>query len=561
MPLTRRQLLSAAGAGAGAVALGLPQAAGAVQRVSPLAVGPDGAADVLRLARVWPGTTPRLLDAFDDTHVVFDDGSIEVLLWPGDLARLEATGMRFEITVADLVSRDRALEASAGGRPVDLAPQPGERTGYRRLEDVNADLRELAARFPGQARLVELPHKSLEGRTVLAIEIAEDVAASDGRPTFYMDGIHHAREWPACEFTIMWAFDLLESYAAGDTQVVSLMKKLRFFVVPVMNVDGFHYSRSSLVDNSATQGGNGAFAYWRKNRRTVTNTYAVQTPVGDLNSPDAYGIDNNRNYGYAWGGDGSSSSQVSQTYRGPAPFSEPETKNVQWALSTRHATAMITNHTSGNLILWAWGDTRDDAPDNELLVSLGRAMAQFNGYRPQKSIDLYVTTGTCSDYAYGSFGSIGYTFEHAGSSFHPNYAATIPRQYAQNRPAFLLLAEAAADPQHHGVVTGRLVDASGAPVVGSVQVDKVFETLLWKDGNGSNPTGKRSVTESLTTTAGTDQDGRFVVHVNPSTRPFLSFRGESEAYVLTLAAGGATAQREVVVGRGQVRDLGDVVVG
>ena len=25
------------------------------------------------------------------------------------------------------------------------------------------------------------------------------------------------------------------------------------------------------------------------------------------------------------------------------------------------ATAMITHHTSGNLVLWAWGDTTDDA--------------------------------------------------------------------------------------------------------------------------------------------------------------------------------------------------------
>jgi hypothetical protein len=213
------------------------------------------------------------------------------------------------------------------------------------------------------------------------------------------------------------------------------------------------------------------------------------------------------------------------------------------------------DHTSGNLILWAWGDTRNDAPDNDLLVSLGKAMAVFNGYKPQKSIDLYVTTGTCSDYAYGSFGSLGYTFEHAGSSFHPNYLATIPKQYAQNRPAFLLLAEAAADPQHHGVITGRVVDAGGNPVRGTVTLDKTFETLLWKDGNGGNPTGKRSVTERLTTVAETDDQGRFVLHTNPSTRPFLSFKGESEAYTLT--AGSAT--RQVVVGRGTSVDLGDLV--
>lgn len=152
MTLSRRQLLMTAGAGAGALALGLPAAATAASRVSSLALGADGAGGALMLARVWPGTTPRLLDAFDDTHNVFPDGSVEVLLWPGDLVRLQQTGMRHSITVADVVARDRALDASAGGRDALLAPQPGERAAYRRLADYEKDLRDLAAAHPGIAR-------------------------------------------------------------------------------------------------------------------------------------------------------------------------------------------------------------------------------------------------------------------------------------------------------------------------------------------------------------------------------------------------------------------------
>ena len=163
-----------------------------------------------------------------------------------------------------------------------------------------------------------------------------------------------------------------------------------------------------------------------------------------------------------------------------------------------------------------------------------------------------MTTGTCSDYAYGAYGSLGYTFEHAGSSFHPNYLTTIPKQYAQNRPAFLLLAEAAADAALHGVVTGRVVDASGAGVRATVAVRKTFETLLWKDGNGGNPTGLRSVTEKVDTVFESDDDGRFALHLNPSTRPYLSFKGETEAYDLVV---GETV-RKVVVGRGGTTDAG-----
>lgn len=68
-------------------------------------------------------------------------------------------------------------------------------------------------------------------------------------------------------------------------------------------------------------------------------------------------------------------------------------------------------------------------------------MAEYNGYTPQTSIDLYVTTGTAADWMYGSRASIAYTFEHAGSAFHPEYTATVPAMYEANRDAMLFLAE------------------------------------------------------------------------------------------------------------------------
>ena len=92
-------------------------------------------------------------------------------------------------------------------------------------------------------------------------------------------------------------------------------------------------------------------------------------------------------------------------------------------------------------------------------------MAVYNGYRPQKSIDLYVTTGTTSDYAYGALGSIGYTFEHAGSSFHPPYAETIAEYDGSapaagagkggNREAYFKALENTAASARHATLTGK----------------------------------------------------------------------------------------------------------
>ena len=603
---TRRDLLRRAGVGAGALAgasaLGvagaLPAAAAGTAAAGAAAAGGAGT-ELLQLARVWfTKDQQTLLSDFDDTHNVFDDGSIEVLLWPGDLTRLKASGLRYEITVPDLIARDRAIMANDSGMSL-VEPQPGERTDYRQLADYSAEMAALAEKYPTMARLIELPHRTLEGRTVYGIEIARDVDKRDGRPVFYNDGCHHAREWPAAEVPIMWAYDLLENYGK-DARITNIVDNVRNIIVPIVNVDGFEYSRNHpmiAAENAQTNTGiNAVFgivtegSYWRKNRRSMLGN-TVGMDVGRLEvvkrdkpgDADVYGIDNNRNYAYAWGDNkvGSSSTIKSGTYRGDIPFSEAETRNVSHILRNNHATAMITHHTSGNLVLWAWGDTMDDAHDNDLLEGLGRAMATYNGYEPKKSIQLYVTSGTCSDYAYGVFGSIGYTFEHAGSTFHPPYATTVPAMYAKNRPAMILLAEEMCLPPalrpagrelpeilgdfaynpdrlNHSIIRGRLVDAAGNGVAGTVTLRKRFETLLWKDGDGSNPAKQPSIEEVVETTMTTEPDGTFVYHVNPSTRPFKLYEGETESYELVAKGRGLGTARDVVANRSQIVDLGQL---
>lgn len=540
----RRTVLKAMGLGLGSVAVAGPVRAASIFR--------EG--QKLQLARVW-ATTPaqqRLLGGFDDTHEVFDDGSIEFLLWPGDLERLRATGLRHEITVTDLVARDRAARAAAAPRQASLAPQPGERTEYRRLADFEADMRSLIQRFPDKAKLLSLPEASLEGRTVFGIEIGSNVASRDGRPVFYMDGVHHAREWPAAEMPIMWAHDLLERYGT-DPRITALMDTARFVVVPVVNPDGYHHSRESLLSHEALElplsiaPPGGLEGYWRKNRRSFTG---ATIPVIQKN-PDAYGIDPNRNYPHNWGGPGAANNQYDQSSRGASAASEPETRNVGHVLRSYQVTALESSHTAGNLVLRPWGYTYDDPPDDELLKSLGDQCGQITGYTSQKSIQLYITTGTATDYAYGSFGTLAYCFEHSGSGFHPAYLSSVPQMYAKCRNAFLLLAEAAANPAYHSVITGRVVDASGAPVQGEIRLHKAFETPLWSSG---------SYPEVIDTSMVTLPDGTFEYHTNPSTRPHIEFEGGTEAFRLTAAVASGQRELDVVVRRGQTQHVGDIQV-
>lgn len=476
------------------------------------------------------------LAAFDLTECRHGN-EIQVVAWPGDGERLRALGLPVRVIEADLAALDRAIAAE------DIAQMSAAaRISYRRLADYEADLRALAATYPGHVRLVSGSIPTAEGRTVWGVEIAENVNQIDGRPTSFIMGLHHAREWPSAELTMDLATDLATNYGRL-TQVTNALRNARVLIVPVVNPDGFTYSRDFPVEVSQdVEGQTATGAYWRKNRRGVTA--AAGQSLG------AYGVDPNRNYGYMWGGGSVSDTRTSslpamQTYQGDAAFSEPEPRNVrEWVLS-RHVTTLITNHTFSNLVLWPWGSTYSTAPDADLLRSLGNKMAAFNRYEPMQSIYLYPTTGSTEDWAYAATGTLGYTFEH-GSSFHPRYSQ-VPTMYSKNRGAFLAAIEAAADPAKHGIIAGR-VTAGGNPVVADLELRRV----------GMTPTSDGpQVEDAFVTTTRTKADGTFEWHVNPSTRPVAS---SPEPFQLRVFGSWSSDPVAVTVGRGQRVDVGTIAV-
>ena len=285
-------------------------------------------------------------------------------------------------------------------------------------------------------RHFKLPERTYEDRPVEGIEISKNVRRKDGKPVFLMMGVHHAREWPSGEHAIEWAYELINGFKDGDKRIRKIVKRSRTIVVPIVNPDGFETSREAgeLEGGGGGRGGDDTqetvnivshpFEYRRKNCRLVDDSEAgncAQPSVG-LAEP---GVDPNRNYGGFWGGPGASTDPTAQDYRGPGPFSEPETRNIKWLVSRNQVTTLITNHTFSGLVLRPPGiQSQGPPPDEKIYKQLGAKMAAENGYANQPSYKLYDTTGGTEDWSYYATGGLGFTFE-IGKNFHPPFADVV----------------------------------------------------------------------------------------------------------------------------------------
>ena len=451
-----------------------------------------------------------------------------VLYGPADAAKLTSVGLSYTTLIGDLSAydlRQRRTEARYARR-VERSALPSGRDTYRRLFDYSEELKRLAKRNPRLVRLFRLPFRTWEGRPVQGIEITRNVRARDGKPVFAILGLHHAREWPSGEHTMEWARELISGYKKRKPAFRRLVSRTRTIVIPVVNPDGFNTSREAGQLQGAANGRGGPveeanivahpYEYRRKNCRLLDDS-----PAGDCNQPSAGlaepGVDPNRNYGSFWGGPGASDDPTAQDYHGPGPFSEPETKNIRWIVSRRQVTTLITNHTFSNLVLRPPGlQSAGNPPDARLLKRLGDAMAAENGYVSQPGWKLYDTTGTTEDWSYSATGGLGYTFEIGPTNFHPPFADVVAEYRGTteeagdgggNRAAFLIAQRNTANPKRHSVIAGR------APAGVTLRISKSFRT--------PTSVGTR-FRDRLQSVLEVPASGRFVWHVNPSTRPLVA---------------------------------------
>ncbi len=212
------------------------------------------------------------------------------------------------------------------------------------------------------------------------------------KPQILFNSIHHAREPMSVVQNIYFMYYLLENYGT-NADVTYLMDNTEIHFVPVINPDGYLLNESlySYDANTDTH----EFAYFRKNGRDNNGD-------GIFNTQD--GVDLNRNYGYEWGYDdeGSSSDPTSATYRGPAPFSEPETQAMKFLCESHNYVMAFNYHSYSNLLLYPWGYDYLATPDDNVFSNLSEIMTSQNDYEYGIAADvIYKANGDSDDWMYG----------------------------------------------------------------------------------------------------------------------------------------------------------------
>jgi hypothetical protein len=488
-------------------------------------------AEMVRVNTPTKKEKDQLLASGLDVTEKADATGVEVVL-AGDEDRktLASTGLTSTVVTADL-SAQAIANAKTDAEYAAKAPGsvlPSGRTSYRHLYDYEFELKELARKSPELVKAFTLPNRTLEGRDVVGVEIATNVAdITDGKPVNVTMGVHHAREWPAGEHAMEWAVELAKGYK-DNAEIRGLVGKTRNIIVPIVNPDGFSISREAEPKGDFSR-----FDYEmkRKNCNASDSPAAFATGVCKANPGGRErGTDPNRNYAGFWGGAGASTNWRSDTFRGAGPFSEPETQNIRSIVSSRQVTNLITLHTYSNLVLRVPG-VADVLPplDEPAYKALGDKMASRNGYTSQPSWALYDTTGSTEDWSYFATGGWGFTFEIGGTEFHPTFESGVVAEYAGlapapgagkggNRQAFVDMLANAADPGAHSTLIG------SAPKGYELKLHKTFQTptspVVQPDGSVKPPIYVTDNIDSKLSSTG----GRFAWAVNPSTRPYVAGR-------------------------------------
>jgi hypothetical protein len=349
---------------------------------------------------------------------------------------------------------------------------------YPMPDEIVAFLGALERAYPDLVR-TETIGRSWQGRPIVAARLAgphgpQPIAS---RPAFLIDGQHHARELISNQVVLYAIWWLADAYGR-DPFVTHLLDTRTVHAVPSVNPDGnaialrdYQGMRKTANPTASDDDRDGefdedwseGFGYnahevrryefepeWADNHpsnpfvsgyrehlvaseflgRFARSRDGTLAPVpiydrdgdGLWHEDEVGGVDANRNYDVQWHeGHGA---PEGETFRGPAPWSEPEVRAIRdLALGLSTLSTSISLHSGTDLILHPWGwsgnEPLPDAAVFELLSRKGSQLTEVHGFRGSPHTwtarGLYPAAGSTMDWLYASRGVYAWTPEVFGS--------------------------------------------------------------------------------------------------------------------------------------------------
>ncbi len=315
-----------------------------------------------------------------------------------EIALLEEAGIPFEVLAEDAsrwyVERNREEVEQRGGNtcpeetdgydyPTPANYEYGSMGGYYTYEEMLDILARMAELYPRLITPVQPigDFQTHEGRPIYWLRLSDNPETDEDEPELLYTALHHAREPNSLSQMIFYLWHLLENYET-DAEVRYLVDNTEMYFIPCVNPDGYIYNQTTNPNGGGL---------WRKNRRD--------------NGDGTFGVDLNRNYGFHWGEDnqGSSPNTNSQVYRGPEPFSEPETQAVKYFCENHQFQLALNYHTYGNLLVHPWGFNDTPTEEDDIFKGMGGVMTQENNFTLGTGTETvgYVVNGDSDDWMYG----------------------------------------------------------------------------------------------------------------------------------------------------------------
>jgi hypothetical protein len=327
--------------------------------------------------------------------------------------------------------------------PVLAGNFPPKDSRYHTYAEMAAEIHAVAAAHPSIVQVFSIG-KSYQGRELWAAKISDNVATDEDEPEVLFDALHHAREHMTGRAGALPAPPPRRQLRQGHDDHE-----------PREHPRGLHrvHAQPDGAEYDLTCGGAHApYCAWRKNRQPNCSGCQV-------------GTDLNRNYDYRWDccGGSSGSTFVRDVPRpeGLLRAGDPGDARLRQQPGEERDPAdpgphHVPHERPADPLAVRPHEDRHPADmsidDHTAFVTMGKAMAQLNGYKAEQSSDLYITDGDQIDWLYGRHRIFSYTWELYppetstvwGDHYPPD--ESIAPQTARNRGALLYFLDIAGCP-------------------------------------------------------------------------------------------------------------------